>query len=85
MDDERYGSDLQTNSRGSFGCESGGAAEVLRFCGSGLSIRVVAGDAEVELRELQPSELFSPTVQDGTDSARSVASMEGQGSGLLPD
>jgi hypothetical protein len=30
-------------------------------------------------RGLQPSELFSPAVQDGTDSARSVARLEGQG------
>jgi hypothetical protein len=51
---------------------------------------MVAGFAGIAERKeilvvggLQPSELFSPAVQDGTDSAFSVASMEGQGSGLL--
>lgn len=48
---------------------------------------MVAGFVEVAENEdvrdcesLQPSELFSPTVQNGTDSARSVARMEGQSS-----
>jgi hypothetical protein len=53
---------------------------------------MVAGFAEMIEREedfscdgLQPSELFSGALQDGADSARSVASsMEGQGPGFLP-
>jgi len=32
---------------------------------------------------LQPSELFGPTLQNGTDSVRSVASMEGHSSDCL--